>query len=125
LTSEARVTFRTRITGRRIHLGRIDPRSVDSMDEVAVDLTDADDGQMRMEDMPAPPVLGDRVGSVSYPCGQIEGRKRARADAARASTETMDEAGEVPRGHHVQRGAWISNRGDWFGERHQPLLRGS
>lgn len=88
------------------------------MDEVAVDLADADDRQVRMEHMPATPVLGDGVGSIADPSGEIEGRELARADAARASAETMDEAGDLPRGHHVERGAWISRRGDWLGERH-------
>jgi hypothetical protein len=88
------------------------------MDEVAVDLTDADDGQMRMEEMPAPPVLGDRVGSVSYPSGQIKSREWACTDAAGASTESMDEAGDVPGCRHVRSCLWINLRDDWGGERH-------
>ena len=73
------------------------------MDEVAVDLTDADDKQVRMEEMGAPPVLGDGIGSVADPSGEIESRERTRADAAGASAETMDEVGDVPGGKHVRR----------------------
>jgi hypothetical protein len=89
------------------------------MDELAVDLTDADDRQVRMEEMPSAPVLGDGVGSIADPTGEIEGRERAGADAAGASAETMDEAGDVPRGHHVGRGQLINRWRNWLGERHQ------
>jgi hypothetical protein len=73
------------------------------MDEVAVDLTDADDRQARMEEMPAAPVLGDGIGSVADPSGENESRERTRADAAGASAETMDEVGDVPSGDDVRR----------------------
>src|SRR5258707_11782565 len=89
------------------------------MDEVAVDLADADDRQMRMEQMPASPVLGDRVGWVADPSGEIKSREGARTDAAGASAETMDEAGYVPRGQDVRRWLLINGRCDWRGVGHK------
>ena len=112
LTGGAGVAFRAGFARRKFNLRRIDPRRIDAMDEVAVDLADADDRQVRMEQMPSAPVLGDGVGRVADPSGEIEGRERTRADAAGAAAETMDEAGDVPRGHQVRPCLRINLRGD-------------
>jgi hypothetical protein len=88
------------------------------MDEVAVDLTDADDAQIRMEEVPAPPVLGDGIGSVADPSGEIESSEGARANAAGASAETMDETGDVPSGTDIRTDRWINVWRDWLGGRH-------
>jgi len=93
------------------------------MDEVAVDLADAGDRQVRMEEMPSAPVLGDRVGRVAYPSGEIKSRERTRADAAGASAETMDEAGNVPGGQDVRPGRFINGWRDWLGSRHRQWFR--
>jgi len=83
-----------------------------------VDLTDADDRQVRMEEVPATPVLGDRIGRIADPSGEIESCERPCADAAGASAETMDEAGDVPRGEDMRADRLINGRRDWLGERH-------
>ena len=84
------------------------------MDEVAVDLADAHDRQVRMEEVPAAPVFGEGVGGIADPSGEIERAEGSGADAAGASAETMDEAGDVPRGQDVRPSRLINGCRDWL-----------
>jgi len=77
-------------------------------------LPSKDDRQVPMEEVPAAPVFGEGVGGIADPSGEIERAEGSGADAAGASAETMDEAGDVPRGQDVRPSRLINGCRDWL-----------